>query len=154
MRRSNNSYGFTLIEVIVTIVVSAIFAVMLMQFMQGHSWRSYQPLIKMDEGLILRQTMEQISADYRNLLISNPQPLVTLQNRIRNGAIPPNGYWSGQSYTAAINVINNYCLELNEDGMAPAGEFNIQSNCNHPADTLLKVTISYDQQSLTALFAR
>ena len=146
--------GFTLIEVIVTIVVSAVLAVMLMQMMQGHTWRSYWPITKLDQGLIIREAMEQISADYRNLLISDAQPLVTLQNRIQNGANPPNGYWFGQPYSAAIAVVDNYCFDMNRDDEVPPGEHNIHSTCSHPEDTLLKVTLSYDNQSLTAIFAR
>lgn len=145
--------GFTLIEILVTVIVASILAVMLIQIMQGHSWRSFWPLVKLDEGLALQEVMEQISSDYRNLVITDAQPLVTLQNRINNGGVGPGGYWSGQPYRDSVTVDANYCLDLNKDGAVPAGEFNAH-NCTHPADTLLKVTISIDNQSLTTLFAR
>ncbi|MGD9365995.1 MAG: type II secretion system protein [Desulfobacteraceae bacterium] len=141
-------HGFTLIEILVTIMVSAILAVMLMQIMQGHAWRSFWPLTKLKQGLALQEVMENISADYRNVIISAEEPLVELQNRISNG-----DYWNGQPYSSDISVVVNDCLSLNKDSAIPAGEDNVHSSCV-PADTLLKVTISYDGQSLTALFAR
>jgi prepilin-type N-terminal cleavage/methylation domain-containing protein len=154
MQRLTKKNGFTLIEILVTIIVSAILAVMLMQIMQGHAWRSFWPLVKLNQGLALQEVMEKISADHRNLVISDAQPLVTLQNRISNGGNPPNGYWSGQPYSSEISVNDNYCLDLNKDSAIAAGEQNVNVNCEHATHTLLKVTISYDGQSLTALFAR
>ena len=156
MVQTKENSGFTLIEVIVTIIVSAILAVMLAQIMRGHSWRSHWPIVKLDQGLALREVMEKISADHRHLIISDPTPLVTLQNRISNGGTPPNGYWSGQPFGADISVDDNYCLELDSDSAPTPGEKTIQQTCRHlpGQDLILKVTISYDDQSLTALFTR
>lgn len=157
MQPLTKKHGFTLIEILVTVIVSSILAVMLMQIMQGHAWRSFWPLTKLNQGLALQEVMEKLSADHRSLVISDPQPLVTLQNRIRNGANPPDGYWYDQPYSSGISVDDNDCLNLNKDSAIPAGghgEYNVHENCIHPDDTLLKVTISYDGQSLTALFAR
>jgi len=155
-RQTNDNGGFTLLEVIVTIIVSAILAVLLMQVMRGNTWRSYWPLAKLDEGLALQEVMEKITADYRNLLISDTQPLVTLQNRIRNGGNPTNGYWYGQPYSAAISVDDNYCFDLGKDDAATPGESNQQNNCRHltDQDLILKITISDNNQSLTTLFTR
>jgi len=156
MRELKNHHGFTLIEVVVTIIVSAILAVLLMQVMKGHTYRSYWPLIKMDQDLALRRIMENITADYRSLLISDLHPLVTLQNRINAGGTPPDGYWSGQTYTSSIQIVQNSCLDdIHRDDMSPAGEIRVgNANCKHPDDTLLKVTLAYDGEALTALFSR
>jgi len=156
MVKKTDQSGFTLIEVIVTIIVSAILAVMLAQIMRGHSWRSFWPMVKLDQGLALREVMEKISADHRHLIISDPTPLVTLQSRINNGGTPPNGYWSGQPYAADISVDDNYCLELDSDSAPTPGERTIQQICRHlpGQDFILKVTLSYEEQSLTALFTR
>jgi len=156
MMKSTDTSGFTLIEVIVTIIVSAILAVMLTQIMRGHSWRSHWPIVKMDQGLSLREVIEKISADHRRLIISDPTPLVTLQSRINSGGTPPDGYWSGQAYSASIAVDDNYCLELQSDNAPAPGEGNIQQACRHQPgqDLILKVTLSYEDQSLTALFTR
>jgi len=82
--------------------------------------------------------------------------LVTLQNRIRNGGNPTNGYWYGQPYSAAISVDDNYCFDLGKDDAATPGESNQQNNCRHltDQDLILKITISDNNQSLTTLFTR
>lgn len=150
MRRLGNSKGFTLLEVLVTIIVSAILAVLLMQFMSGHAWRSYWPLVKLNQGFELQGAMEKISADYRSLLINDLQPLVTLQGNIGRG-----DYFSG----LPINVEESYCFDdLNSDDAASPGEqdASVTGICRHVPneDLILKVTISYDGQSITALFTR
>ncbi len=156
MSRRTGHSGFTLVEVIVTIIVSAFLAVMLAQIMRGHTWRSRWPLVKFDQGLALRDVMEKISADHRRLIISDATPLVTLQNRINNGGNPPDGYWYGQPFGADLSVDDNYCLELDPDSTATPGERNIQPTCRHlpGQDLILKVTVSLEEQSLTALFTR
>ena len=148
MAQLHNHRGFTLVEVIVTIIVSSILAVLLMQVMKGHISRSIWPLEKMDEGLALHDVMDQITADYRRLLISDLQPIVALQAKIDAGGAP-GGYWSGQPHAASMQVVDNYCLDLNK-----SGESNAHQNCVHPTDHLLKVTLSNGTQSMTALFSR
>jgi hypothetical protein len=95
----------------------------------------------MDEALALHGIMDQISADYRNLLMTDQQPLVTLQNRITAEA-----YWSELPQVA---IVDNYCLDLDK-----SGENRTNDNCVHPNDTMLKVTIAHGPQSLTSLFTR
>ena len=147
-RKYQNHSGFTLLEVIVTIIVSSILAVLLMQVMRGHVTRSLWPIEKMDQRLAVQDIMDQITADYRRVLISDNQPLVSLQNRINAGGAP-GGYWSGSPFATAIQIIDNYCLDLDQ-----SGESNVHATCAHPGDTLLKVTIGVDQLTMTALFAR
>ncbi len=151
---TRNPKGFTLIEVVVTIVVSSILAVLLMQIMRGHAWRSYWPLTQMNHGLALHEVMEDISADYRNLLISNARPLETLQNRINSN---PPYYWAVKSFGASIGVRENRCLDdIQKDGASPGGEVRQSGSgqCIHPTDTILKITLSYGHLTLTALFTR
>ncbi len=144
--------GFTLIEVVVTIIVSAILAVLLMQVMRGHNYRSYWPLVKIDQDLALRQIMENITADHRSLLITDPQPLIALQGKITTG-----GYWSGQTYSSSIQIVDNRCLDdIRKDNALPSGEYRDPiktDSCQHE-DTLLKVTLAFDGEALTALFSR
>ncbi len=144
----SDSCGFTLVEVIITIIVSSILAVLMMQVMRGHISRSYWALEKIDDGLVLQEVMEIINANYRRLLTEDPQPLVTLQNEIDNNG-NPSTYWAA-AYGGAITVDSNTCLELGQD---PVGEFN-HRDCQHPRDTLLKVTLSYNDHRLTTLFGR
>jgi prepilin-type N-terminal cleavage/methylation domain-containing protein len=140
-RQHKGQMGFTLLEVMVTILISSILAVLLMQVMRGHITRSIWPLEKIDEALALHAIMDQITADYRNLLMTDQQPLVTLQDRIN-----AEGYWSEP---LQVSIVDNYCLDLDK-----SGEVRTNDNCVHPVDTLLKVTIEYGPQSLTSLFSR
>jgi len=104
---------------------------------------------------ILRQIVENITADYRGLLISDLQPLITLQNKITNGGNPPGGYWSGQTYASSIQIVENSCLDdIHKDDTPPAGEVRAGNSDCLPQDTLLKVTLAYDGESLTMLFSR
>ncbi len=148
IRQVDNHQGFTLIEVIVTIIVSSILAVLLTQVMKGHISRSIWPLEKMDEGLALHDVMDRITADYRRLLISDQQPLVALQNQINAGGAP-GGYWFGLPYATSMQIVDSYCFDLDQ-----TGESNAHQDCIHPADTLLKITLSNGAQSMTALFSR
>ncbi len=143
MRTAMDHAGFTLIEVIVTIIVSSILAVLLAQFMSGHITRSYWSLEKLDSGLALREVMETVDANYRRLLTENSSPIVALQADVDSGV-----YWAGQPYGSAIRVKDSYCFELDHNG-----ESNPIDNCQ-PSDTLYKVTISLEEHSLTALFSR
>ena len=140
--------GFTLVEVIVTIIISSILAVLLVQVMRGHITRSIWPMMQMEERLALQRIMDRVTADYRNLLISDSQPLVTLQSQINSGSAP-GGYWHGSPFATGIQILANDCLDLDS-----SGESNLHRPCAHPVDTLLKVTLKHEKQQLTALFAR
>ena len=148
-RHLKSQSGFTLIEVIVTIVVSAILAVLLIQVMQGHNERSLWPLQKTNEGLFLDQVMENISADYRAFLLTQANPLETLRSQIAGGSYWPSG--------STIQIVENRCLaDIRKDDDASPGEDHLGGDActTAPNDRLLKVTLAYDGQSLTALFAR
>lgn len=136
--------GFTLIEIVAAILVSAVLAVMIVQIVGGYTWRSYQPLQAINENLALREAMDNISADYRNLLITDPTPLVTLQQRIAN---PDAVYYKTPVPVAAAY---NQCIEFSNNTEASA---HLDCNTN---DLILKVTlqITGTQHRLTALFTR
>ena len=150
--RNNGSscQGFTLLEILVTIIISAILAVILVQVMSGQSQRSYRPLQIYDDRLALDSAMENITADYRELCLSESLShltLSTLQDRVEP-ATGRTSYWADGS---SIQVINNYCLDLNEDDSAEPGEANIMATCL-ASDRILKITLSNGELSLTTLF--
>ena len=150
MAKLKGQAGFTLIEVVATIIVSAILAVLLMQVMTGSNYRSYWPLVKIDQDLVLRQIMENITADYRSLLITEQTPLVRLQEKIANG-----DYWSAQSFASSIQIVQNSCLDdIHKDDILPKGEIRAGNSDCLPQDMFLKATLAYDGEALTALFTR
>jgi prepilin-type N-terminal cleavage/methylation domain-containing protein len=140
----NDPHGFTLIEIIAAIMVSAVLAVVIVQIVSGYTQRSYWPLQKINENLALQETMENISADYRNLLMTNATPLVTLQQRISDG-----DYFNTSipiAPTLKFIVIEPDILSANTDPT---------QTCND-TDLILKVTLQIEgtQHKLTALFTR
>ncbi len=140
--------GFTLIEIILAILVSAVLAVMMVQIVGGYTWRSYQPLQVIKENLALREAMDNISADYRNLLITHPTPLVTLQQNIAD----PNFAY----YKTPVPVSAAYNQFITFDNNNGKEQQSTQSGCNTGKVCILKVTlqITGTQHRLTALFTR
>ncbi len=137
--------GFTLLEIILATTVSALLSIALLQFFSHNASRSYLPLQNLNRTFTLESAMDQIISDYRNLLLTSPQPLVELQNNVNNRA-----YWTDTE----IQIAENFCLNFIE---GPPGQWTESPNvgaCNHPSDTLLKVTLSLNNQALTSILAR
>ena len=136
--------GFTLLEILVTIIISSILAILLAQVVSGQTWRSYRPLLTMEQNLALRTVMEDIIADYRELRKNESFPaLDTLIARINSG-----DYWidkpflpSGISFQADHRYI---CFGL-EDGLETV------SCTNSPQVLKLSLMIQGTQHQLTAL---
>ncbi len=131
--RSKVCGGFTLIEIIVTLVIAGIFGSILVVYFGGALTRSATPLERLDQALSLQSVMENITADYRNNLRKD---LEELQSRIDR--IDDNDYGS---YT----VIHNHFIKF-VDGSEDLDTENM---------TLLKVTIQNAQgEQVTTLFHR
>lgn len=139
--------GFTLLEILVTIIIAAIVAVLLLQVMGGHSWRSFWPLQAFNRSMALQETMSRVASHYRDLLISDSMPLVTLQDNIEDG-----DYWSGQSYASEMQT-ETFCIDFNQDAPRTWSDTKTSDTCS-PSDTILRVTLTYNDQSLTTLFTR
>ena len=136
--------GFTLIEVIVTIIISAVLAVILGQVIANQAARSYRPIQVINENLALRAVMENIAADCRRQGIS----VQVLQARVANGE-----YWNNPLFTFTgnipIDLVYNSCIGFNATG----NEATEDSSCT--TSNILKVTIAAQGTShrLTSLFA-
>lgn len=150
-RRSRSGSGFTLIEVLVTIIISAVLATILAQVMTTQTSRSYLPVRTIEENLALRAVMDNIAADYRWLKKNDASPLVTLQTRIQTAGT----YWdAGSSYTNGVTLqANSSCIGFDADNDEDPSLAN--GTCD-AADTTLKVILSVtgSQHRLTALFTR
>jgi prepilin-type N-terminal cleavage/methylation domain-containing protein len=127
--------GFTLIEIIVTLTVTAILSVMLVQFMGTSLSRSAEPILSLQEGMALQGIFENMNADYKQLLLTDNTPLVTFKTRVETA-----GYYGTYALPDSKYVLF--------DGAQ------VEMPCNTPDCRILKVTISIGDHSLTSLFTR
>lgn len=134
-----SSLGFTLIEVIVSLVVVALLGTMVMVFMDTAVPKSAQPLLHVQNGNYLNQVMENITADYKALRAESSTPLDTLKENINKTADNPY-ITKGKPYTI---------VEIKRIDFDPDLAEKDTENSN-----ILKVTLTYEGLSLTALFAQ
>ena len=135
--------GFTLIEILVTIVISAVLAVILVQVIINQPWRSYRPLEAFDDTLTLKGTMDNIVSDYHGLMMNDPSPLVTLISEVQGNVFWPAG--------SPINATTT-CMDFVFDSATGRYIEADSASCTDPA--VLKLTLTTGTQSLTALFPR
>lgn len=131
-----NVDGFSLIEVIVTFIIGAIASVLLIQFMGGNMERSLEPLVRVDQSYRLTTVMENITAHYRNLLLTDADPLGTLVADIQNGNVNTNTPYFGV-YNATLKYIE----------LGSGNEASCSVNCR-----ILRVDLQRGEHGLTALF--
>ena len=129
--------GFTLLEILVTLIVASILGAMLIQFLGSGMTRSTQPVIMAQSSLTLNQTMERMQADYQKLLVTDPTPLSTFKTHVENGNVDTN-----VPYFGAYSFQTGYVVLTGGNEAPDSGGSN----------RILKVTITAQNQSLTALF--
>lgn len=131
--------GFTLIEVVITLVVAAILGTILVQFMGTSLTRSAEPIVMVQEGFSLSEVMEKMTAHYKYLLATDSNPLTNFKNDIENGNVAENSPYFGD-YS-----IQTAYITFNGGNEAPdtSGD-----------NTILKVLIDRGDQSLAALFTK
>lgn len=148
-KRIKNSGGFTLIEVIVALIVASILGTMLISFMGSNVVQSANPVIMAQNGSYLNQIMENMTADYKNLLSTGANPMTTFMSNI--GA-------EGSSQTRYSDVNHPYTI-VDRHGIT----FGSGSPVTETADAtnppnILKVTIRYpagtEGMTLTALYTK
>ena len=131
------SKGFTFIEVIIAIVMAALFGSMLFQFMNSSVISSSDEVVMVQQGYDLIGIMEQMTADYDELIKTDSDPLTTFKGYIEENT-PDYG-----DYTFTTDYIKFTGDDLNESDLDVGDDNNF-----------LKVTIKKGSQSLTALFSQ
>ena len=140
--------GFTLIEVIVSLVVAAILGTMLVSFMGTSVMKSANPVILMQNGAYLNSIMENMSADYKYQMFtaaSYSTPTAGLSAFISNV-----GTEGSMQYYYSPDTSHLYTVVANHRVSIP-----ISSPYTETADIsgkILKVTINYNNLTATALF--
>lgn len=133
--------GFTLLEVIIALVVASILAAMLVSFMGSGVVQSVNPVLQARNGAYLNQIMENMTADYKYLMSTDATPLNTFSTRVGDVNASRTQYSDAQHpYT----IVEKHRISF------PSGStVTEQVNAN---GKILKVTIRYQDLTLTALF--
>ena len=133
-RTKRNSRGFTLIEVIVTIVIVAILGTLLVSYMSGGIAKSGLPVIWVKQEFNIFETMEKITADYQKALLST----FSLSDFATNKVAP----YAGGGMTVTSDFIN-----IDKD----SGALTTSDSTN---GLILRVELQKGDQSVTAFFTR
>jgi prepilin-type N-terminal cleavage/methylation domain-containing protein len=142
MKTAKNTIGFTLIEVIVAIVILGIMATMLVTFMNASVTRSAEPVLIAQRGAYLNSIMENMTADFKELMATDESPMATFRSRV-GAAGTSQTYYSKNNYP--YTVVEQHRISF------PSGN-SVTEQVDGNGKTL-KVTIDYQGLILTALFA-
>ncbi len=128
--KKNSNNGFTLIEVIVTLVVASILGTILVQVMGTNYFESAQNLSSIRQGFEVREGLESITKDYKMWLKNSPDESIV---DFKTGYI--------DTYSGSLNVSG----VLNEIDTGNDGNIGI-----------LQVTVSdvNNKRSLTTIFTK
>jgi prepilin-type N-terminal cleavage/methylation domain-containing protein len=132
--------AFTLLETIVSLIVVGILGAMMASFMSSTVTRSVDSVISAQSHAQLNQVMENITADFKKRSATETTPLGNLKTQVgAEGSDVSNTY-------GAYRVVTNHYISF------PSG-----SSVTETADAnglVLKVKISYQGYTLTALFTK
>jgi prepilin-type N-terminal cleavage/methylation domain-containing protein len=140
--RIKNSRGFTLIEVIVSLIVAGILGTMLVSFMGTGVMQSANPVILAQDGAYINSIMENMGNDYKLLMLTSSSPMSTFIVHVGAEGSNQTRY---SDNTHSYKIISNHRTSFPLDG----------TNVTETGDSngkVLKVTIQYQDLSATALF--
>jgi prepilin-type N-terminal cleavage/methylation domain-containing protein len=133
------NHGFTLLEVVITLIVGSILGAILVQFMGTSMKNSFEPVIMVQNDNGVDEIMERMNADYKMRLLTSADPLGVFRNDVLNGNVIANIPYFGE-YTRTTQYI---LFDGTNNEVPDAVQLRV-----------LKVTITHGGQSLTALFTR
>jgi prepilin-type N-terminal cleavage/methylation domain-containing protein len=138
--------GFTLIEIIITLVIASILAVMLYSYFGTAITHSGDPLIRLNSAMNIQSVMENITSNYKSVYIESSSSfnLEALKPTIGAAGVSMNNSY-GQ-----YKVIENHYItfDTNRQEQPDSG--------SPPSNSYLKVTVqdSTTGEKLTVLFSR
>jgi prepilin-type N-terminal cleavage/methylation domain-containing protein len=139
--------GFTLLEVIVTIVIAAIMGVFFAQFVGTSVIHSTDPVYRLQNLSRTTHIMEYMTADYKRLAATQSNFLSIFKDYVGYGYMTtkPTGY-EGYPYYGSYQIVYNDYIKFVSGAEQPETD---------PANQrILKVTIRGGDQAVTALFTR
>lgn len=134
--------GFTLVEVIVTLVIAAVAAAFFVQFLGSNFTGSAISVVRTQNHYELIKIVEKINVDYSKLMqAGDTNALVTLRSHIQAGNVVGNDPYFGR-YTQVTKFIT----------FDPST--NVEQSAETPGSNTLKVTITRDDQTIATLFTK
>ncbi len=107
----NYQHGFSIIEVISTLVLMGVVAIMLAPYYQSGITGSVTPIVRMEAAAQLQGSMESIMSAYREYWTNTGEPyeilsteITALQSRVAGGEFTPSG--------SDITVTQNQIVQL------------------------------------------
>jgi prepilin-type N-terminal cleavage/methylation domain-containing protein len=146
-RTGRGQSGFTLLEVIVTIVIAAIMGIFFVQFVGTSVIQSADPVLRVQNLSRTTHIMEYMTADYKRLAATQSNFLSIFKDYVGYGNMTtkPTGY-EGYPYYGSYQVVYNDYIKFVSGAEQPETD---------PANQrVLKVTIRGGDQAVTALFIR
>lgn len=137
--------GFTLLEIIVTIVIAAIMGVFFAQFVYTGVIHSADPVRQVQNMSTATHIMEYMNKDYKNLAATKPNFLATFKDYVDNGN-KSTGRPPGYTYYGIYEIV--YSDYVVFDGSRK------EQTASPTEQNILKVSIRCGNQTATALFTR
>jgi len=131
--------GFTLLEVIVTLIVASILSVIFLEFMGTTVQKSYEPINMTQSSLDVNEIIEKMNADYRKHLLLSPDPLAAFKTDVENG-----------NTASPLPYYGDYNVQTTWIKFSGGSEVVDASGENR----MLKVKITFGDRSVTALFTK
>ena len=141
LSRIKSGGGFTLIEVIVSLIVAGILAAMLATFMGTSIMKSGDPVVYAKNGAYLNLIMENMTSDYEYQMILSPSNGLTV---FKTNVETANKY---SDVSHPYTVVDNY-ISFPSGSSVSAASASYTAN----ASNMLQVTITYQNLSATAIF--
>jgi prepilin-type N-terminal cleavage/methylation domain-containing protein len=141
MSNHQKEKGFTFMEIIITLVVAGILGAMLVPLMGTNLLSSATAVVRVQNHYNLTEIMDKITIDYKKLMAADSTTaLETLKGYIENGNSSDNDPYYGE-YTWATKYI---AFDPGTDTEKSEAE----------GDTILKITVTRDEQTIVSLFTQ
>ena len=134
-----NNHGFTLLEVVITLIVGSILGAILVQFMGTSMKNSFAPVIMVQNANGVHEIMEKLNSDYKWRLMTSDDPLGDFEGDVDDGNVDTNDPYFGEYARTTEYIV------FDDDGNEESDDTELR---------ILKVKITHGGQSLTALFTK
>ena len=131
--------GFTILEIVITLIVASILGAIFLEFMGTSVQKSYVPVQNARKTLEINEILELMNADYRKLIRESSTPLEEFRTKVESLAYAGGDYTFETTYVAFNDVIDSST---------------VQDADENAEQRVLKVKITHGGRSITTLFTR